>query len=261
MDKKQLNTVLSEVLKTLGPFTSEVVIGGGVALLIYRYFLKSVSKNAPIPAATDDLDLLIPRMLTNRPAQSLSARLENAGFECKTNSIESIPVESYAATIGGQEIILEFLTDRRSRGNKNTNVIVAGISAQPLPYIEMSQQNSIKFMTTSGVSGQVVAPGSWIFHKALTFDRRASKNKQAKDLYGIWYAGSQLNDLSSQAQSELKLLAASYPKNWAVSARKGLHNWVDDASPRDWERLESQDPVSRLTRLIFKKFIEEEFPL
>ena len=113
-------------------------------------------------------------------------------------------------------------------------------------------------MTSSGVSGQVVAPGSWIFHKALTFDRRASKNKQAKDLYGIWYAGSQLNDLSSQALSELKKLAASYPKNWAVSARKGLHNWVDDASPRDWERLESQDPANRLKRLMFKKFIEEE---
>lgn len=261
MNKRQLNKVLAEVLRALGPYSKEVVIGGGVALLIYRYYLPLKGSKFSIPATTDDLDLLVPRTLKYRLSESLSTRLERAGFERMTHSIESLPVESYHATINKQEIDLEFLTNRRSRGDQNANVIVGGISAQPLSFIEMSQEHSIKFATPTGVTGLVVMPGSWIFHKALTFPRRRSLNKQAKDLYGIWYAGSQLSDISIQALGDLLELADTYPKSWAQRARKQLYEWVSAASPRDWDRLESQDPAHRLTRALFRKFIEEDFPL
>ena len=35
MNRKSLDNVLSEVVKVFGPYTDQIVIGGGIALLIY----------------------------------------------------------------------------------------------------------------------------------------------------------------------------------------------------------------------------------
>lgn len=260
MDKKSLEKTLSQILQILGPYSNEIVVGGGIALLIYRYFLSGAAKNLSIPAATDDLDLLIPRKMELARLEPLSIRLENAGFTRITRSIETPPVESYHATIGGLEMTLEFLTDRRSRENQNMNVVVSGVSAQPLSYIEMSQQHSAPFSISTREKGKVVSPEAWIFHKALTFSRRLSENKRVKDLYGIWYVGSQLSDLSIKALKDLRELAKSYPKNWTRTARKQIDGWLTEASPRNWELLQSQDPAGKLTRELFMKFIDEDLP-
>jgi len=51
--------IIEEILKSLGPWTKDVVIGGGYALLIYRLCLSE--EKEPMPAATRDVDSLIPR--------------------------------------------------------------------------------------------------------------------------------------------------------------------------------------------------------
>ena len=35
MNKKSLDNVLSEVVKVFGPYSDQIVIGGGIALLVY----------------------------------------------------------------------------------------------------------------------------------------------------------------------------------------------------------------------------------
>lgn len=100
-----------------------------------------------------------------------------------------------------------------------------------------------------------------MFHKALTFPRRHSKAKRAKDLYGIWYLGTQLGPLSKQSLAELSQLGDRKPNTWSTRALRNISNWVSDAAADDWKLLEAQDPAQRLTEDLFRRFVEEDFIL
>jgi hypothetical protein len=147
------------------------------------------------------------------------------------------------------------LTDSAIRNNKHKNVVIAGIVAQPLGYLTLSLQSTMKFQTHSQEIGKVVSPGAWIFHKGLTFTKRNSSSKMLKDLYGIWYVITQLSAFSNQALIEFKFLA-QYHVKWFQTCHKQLSNWINYASPIDWSKLESQDPSGKLTKLGFERSIK-----
>ncbi|MDE3046369.1 MAG: hypothetical protein KGJ02_06980 [Verrucomicrobiota bacterium] len=94
------------------------------------------------------------------------------------------------------------MTDSAARKDKYKNVLISGVAAQPLSYLTLSLQRTMEFQTHSSARGRVVTPGAWMFHKGLTFTRRKSLSKILKDLYGIWYAATQLGNLSEQATVE-----------------------------------------------------------
>jgi len=260
MNQDTLDIVLSHVLKVLGPYANQAVIGGGVALLIYRQYLSADPAGSKNPAATKDVDLVIPRTLPLL-GQSISGRLKAAGFSCIVMSLDTPPVESYILSLQGEEVVLDFLTDRRARDRQDDNVQIGGVSAQPLSFMEMTWENRISFITTSGLYGQVVKPDAWLFHKALTFVKRRDNIKRCKDLYGIWYLGTQLGDFSRSSLSALGSLLDSCPASWRRRAKRQLDDWISTASPSDWEMLTAQDPSHVFTQSRFLRFIEEDFPL
>ncbi len=99
-----------------------------------------------------------------------------------------------------------------------------------------------------------MTPGAWIFHKGLTFTKRKGSFKTLKDLYGIWYVASQLGKFSDHALDEFKGLAKQHPK-WFKTFQKNLQNWLDNATPNDWSKLEAQDPSGRLRKLNFEQIV------
>lgn len=128
--------------------------------------------------------------------------------------------------------------------------------AQPLSYLTLSLQRTLKFHTYSKVAGNVVTPGCWIFHKGLTFTKRKSTLKILKDLYGIWYVASQLGDFSECVIDEFSALAKQHGK-WFKTFQKNLHAWLNNASPSDWSKLEAQNPSGRLRKLNFEQTIKK----
>ncbi len=156
--------------------------------------------------------------------------------------------ESFVKQIDGVEVEIEFLTDSATRDDKSKNVVIAGIVAQPLSYLTLSLQTKMEFRTCSGEDGKVVSPGAWVFHKGLTFTRRKSSSKMLKDLYGIWYVATQLGDFSDQTLTEFGFLSQQHPK-WLQTFQKQLSNWINQASPADWSKLEVQDPSGKLKKL------------
>ncbi|CDZ81912.1 hypothetical protein BN1013_02448 [Candidatus Rubidus massiliensis] len=92
-----------------------------------------------------------------------------------------------------------------------------------------------------------------MFHKGLTFTRRKSASKIPKDLYGIWYVATQLGDFSEAAMVELLFLGSQHPK-WFKTLRDNLRNWMSNATPLEWAKLEAQDPSGKLKRLNFERF-------
>lgn len=113
-----------------------------------------------------------------------------------------------------------------------------------------------KIISDSNVTGNVVTPGAWLFHKGLTFKKRKSALKKLKDLYGIWYVVSQLGDFSENAIDEFGMLATKHSK-WFRIFQKNLLNWLDNASPKDWSQLEAQDPSGKLRKFHFEHTLKE----
>ena len=196
---------------------------------------------------------MIPRRVPEISKKNI-AKYE-AGFIHVFKDVDIPATESFVKEIDGVEVEIEFLTDSATRDEKNTNVVIAGIVAQPLSYLTLSLQTTMEFHTYSHEVGKVVSPGAWIFHKGLTFTRRKSSSKMLKDLYGIWYVATQLGDFSDQALAEFSFLSQQHPK-WMQTFQKQLSNWMNQASPGDWSKLEAQDPAGKLKKLGFERSLK-----
>lgn len=250
MDIEKEDGVISEFLNSLGPWRSHIVIGGGYALIIYKLYLTDQKLENP-PVGTRDIDSLIPRKVPEVSPKNIAKHLQEAGFSQVFKDRDYPATEAYVKEINGLEVEVEFLTSSATRFDKTRNVVVAGVVAQPLSYLALSLQTTAEFITYPGAKGRVVSPGAWIFHKGLTFVRRLTLSKAYKDLYGIWYTTTQLGDFSSRALDEFSILARRHP-TWFKTFQGNLHQWIDDAAPIDWSRLETQDPSGRLKKLHFE---------
>lgn len=198
---------------------------------------------------------MIPRRVPEISKKNIAKHLNEAGFIHVFKDVDIPATESFVKEIDGVEVEIEFLTDSATRDDKNKNVMIAGVVAQPLSYLTLSLQTTMEFRTYSGEMGKVVSPGAWIFHKGLTFTRRKSASKMLKDLYGIWYVITQLGDFSDQALVEFSFLSQQHPK-WFKTFQKQLSNWMNQSSPVDWSKLESQDPSGKLKKLGFERSIK-----
>lgn len=201
MTFNQEDKIISEFLESIGPWRDYVVIGGGFALFIYKLYL-SDPKLKNLPVGTRDIDSLIPRKIPEVSKKNIQSYLREAGFKHIFKDLDDPATEAYVKDIAGAEVEIEFLTDDSVRNNKDKNIVIAGVVAQPLSYLTLSLQTTLKFQTYSKVTGNVVTPGAWIFHKGLTFTKRKSSLKILKDLYGIWYVASQLGAFSDHALDE-----------------------------------------------------------
>ena len=253
MISNQEDKIISEFLESIGPWRDFVIIGGGFALFIYKLYLSDPKLKNP-PVGTRDIDSLIPRKIPEVSKKNIQNYLREAGFNHVFKDLNDPATEAYVKNIADAEVEIEFLTDDSVRNNKDKNVLIAGVVAQPLSYLTLSLQGTLEFHTHSGVTGHVVTPSAWIFHKGLTFTKRKSALKALKDLYGIWYVGSQLGDFSDRALGEFNILAKQHPK-WFKTFQKNLQNWLNSASPNDWSKLETQDPSGRLHRLNFERIV------
>lgn len=253
IDISKEDFIISEFLRSIGPWRKHVVIGGGYALIIYKLYLNNAKEGNP-PVGTRDLDSLIPRKIPEASKKDISNHLTEAGFKQIFKDLNDPATEAYVKEIDGSEVEIEFLTDDGSRNNKGDNVEISGVVAQSLPFLKQSLSNLMNFKTLAGEEGKVVSPAAWIFHKGLTFTRRQDKVKIYKDLYGIWYAASQLHGLSNEAIINLSQLEKQAPA-WCKTFRKNLCDWVQDATPTDWITLESQDPYGTLKKPNFIRLI------
>ena len=119
----------------------------------------------------------------------------------------------------------------------------------------MSLNEGMSLILPSGHKINVVRPEAWVFHKGLTFVKRVSVAKKYKDLYGILFVLSQLKDVSIATQKALPKLINKNTRAWEQTFKSNLKKWMAEASPKDWQILESQDGEGRLTQSSFVQLI------
>jgi hypothetical protein len=249
VDNKVIVEEIKRLSKLFTGWNDQLVIGGGVALILYDVFF---SKSPSGAVGTLDIDYLIPRKPMNTGDRQISTILLTDGYEVRTKSLDTHPVQSFIKQIGEVEIELEFLTDAKARKKEDVvNIPEAGLNAQALSYLEMSLSEAMPVTLEGKIQVNVVKPEAWIFHKGLTFPRRVSKQKTFKDLYGIWFVLTQLGEASIATRKLLKSLMKKQPPAWERAFESNLKAWVANATPRDWVALEGQDPSGSLTNTNF----------
>ncbi|MBF8262458.1 MAG: hypothetical protein HW387_123 [Parachlamydiales bacterium] len=144
MKQIQEDKIISEFLKSLGPWREFVVIGGVFALFIYKLYLAD-PKLENLPVGTRDIDSLIPRKVPEISKKNIAKYLNEAGFTHVFKDVDIPASESFVKEIDGVEVEIEFLTDSATRDDKNKNVVIAGIVAQPLSYLTLSLQTTMEF--------------------------------------------------------------------------------------------------------------------
>ena len=125
MKQIQEDKIISEFLKSLGPWREFVVIGGGFALFIYKLYLAD-PKLENLPVGTRDIDSLIPRRVPEISKKNIAKYLNEAGFIHVFKDVDIPATESFVKEIDGGEVEIEFLTDSATRDDKNKNVVIAG---------------------------------------------------------------------------------------------------------------------------------------
>lgn len=246
LDSTELLVQVEELAKILKSWNDQLVVGGGVALILYDLVLSKANSGA---VGTTDIDYLIPRKPVKFGDEKISKLLISSGYEPKNKSLDTPAVQSFIKQFDEVEIEVEFLTDNKSRNREAVVAInVAGVNAQALSYIEMSLKEATLMSLPSGVKISVVKPEAWVFHKGLTFTKRTVKGKKYKDLYGIWFVLTQLNDVSFAVQKALPKLMNNNPAPWAKTFKENLNSWIDSATPQDWDLLERQDVTGKLSK-------------
>ena len=249
LDNKELLNQIEELATILKPWNDQLVIGGGVALILYDLILSKANSGA---VGTTDIDYLIPRKPLKAGIDKIYELLVRSGYEPKNKSLSTPAVQSFIKQIEEVEIEVEFLTDNKSRSQEEVVEIKnAGVNAQALSYIEMSLHEATPLTLPSGIVISVVKPEAWIFHKGLTFTKRTAKVKKYKDLYGIWFVLTQLNEVSFAVQKTLPKLMKKNPELWTKTFNENIKNWIDSATPQDWDLLERQDVGGKLTKVGF----------
>lgn len=203
MDFEKEDKIVSDFLQSLGPWRSYIVITGGYAPIIYKIYFSDCSVGNP-PVGTRDIDSLIPRKIPQISKDNIADFLIKSGFKQSFKDYLDPATEFYKKVIDDVDVVVEFLTDDSVRVDKEKNVLIAGVVAQSLSYLKLSLENAAPFFTSSGEKGFVVSPEAWIFNKGLAFPKRIDKKKIYKDLYGIWYVGTQLGNLSDQTIEHFK---------------------------------------------------------
>ncbi|MDN3504025.1 MAG: GSU2403 family nucleotidyltransferase fold protein [Rhabdochlamydiaceae bacterium] len=144
--------IVSEFLKSLGDWSNYVIIGGGYALIIYKLYLADPNlDNSPV--GTRDIDSLLPRSVPPVSEKNIAHHLLDSNFKPVFKDYDLPATEAYIREINGVEVEVEFLTDSAVRKDKDKNVQISGVVAQPLSYLTMSLEMTMEFHTRLGLRG------------------------------------------------------------------------------------------------------------
>ncbi|MFN3455343.1 MAG: hypothetical protein ACK41T_10325 [Pseudobdellovibrio sp.] len=120
----------------------------------------------------------------------------------------------------------------------------------------MSLREATPLKLSNSETTYVVSPQAWVFHKGLTFPKRTTASKKYKDLYGIWFVLTQLKDTSIATQKAFPTLIQKNHESWTKTFKNNLKNWIENASPKDWDLLTRQDVNGILNKTNFEHAIQ-----
>jgi Nucleotidyltransferase len=236
-----------------------IIIGGGWAPLIYyHYLIKDKSKE---PMRTRDIDLFVKIRLHIIGDKTIDQLLVESGLQPKFKSNDDPPVIYYQGDIEGENVEIEFLTDKRGAKEDTVIEVQKGLNAVALRFVSIILGNFIEVdIDDLMIEGKlqplkinVPSPAAYIFHKGLILDRRKEKAKKAKDLYYIFDILANYTELSESIIDGLKRFEKNY-SSWFIRFLHNMENSFLDLNSEGVIMISNQRPVNAFPELTDNQF-------
>jgi len=236
-----------------------MVIGGGwVPLLYYHYLLSDKFKE---PIRTRDIDVLVDIDLPVIGDKTVNQLLLDEGFKPTFKSFDTPPVTHYEATIDGDEVEIEFLTDQRGAKDDVVIEVQKGLHAEALRFVSIPINHTIEVTVDDFLIGgeyqplkvKVPSPEAYIFHKGLIFKRRKDRQKKAKDLYYIFDILANCPELRGRVIKGLKGFEIEY-SSWFSHFTRNLKENFSDLTSDGIIMVSSQRPTGAFHDLANEQF-------
>ena len=213
MEKSQFN-LLIEILDRFDKagILDEVTVIGSWAAVFYEEYFKPGKFSFALK--TRDMDFAIQRKQVTGKAVDLGLLLKDIGFR-----IDFTGKKGYIRLLH-PDLIVEFLVPEIGKGTEMPYKLPQfGINAQPLRYLGMLIENTIK-VDLKGHKVRVTNPAAYGLHKLIIFKRRAKEEKAVKDLE------SALNVLDYMVENggipEIKRVFGTIHKKWQKTIMDNL---------------------------------------
>jgi len=256
----RLDPVLLRGLAAIEPYLDVVVVAGGWVPYIYELLYDATA--AGRSPRTRDIDLAVPRSVPVR-SQSIDELLKGADFRCEFHSLDSPPVTKYVATLGDDDIEIEFITD--APGAAEASVMVQpDLTAQELHYVGLMLDDpwpvDLGGLTDGDVDWTILVPrpGAFVFHKSLVFKNRRDRLKAEKDLYYIFFVLDTFPQWRGAIDAQLERLAAQKPA-WFKKSVKNLSAMFLSAESGGVDALLNQKPPTAFPGLGAEQFRQYAF--
>ena len=176
---------LRQVLIALADAQPDITVVGGWAFRLYA--LHPDAGPAEIDSiATLDADLVLAPVID----LDLGAALEHASFKKISGGTTTPRIEKFRATIGGDEIEVEFLCHRPGAEVKRTGpdrlTTIGNVTVQRLPHLDLLVAHAIEVEIPDGSGGprvraRIPHPAAYLIHKLMVLRARAAE-KRPKDV-------------------------------------------------------------------------------
>lgn len=194
-----------EVLKRLqkSGVLSQIIIIGSWCQYFYKDYFANVEYSSAI--RTRDIDFLVPVSPKFKEKVDVPELLKDLGF------LLDFSVSGHMRLIH-PDLIIEFLVPERGRGrDKPYPLPQLGLNAQSLRYLDLLEQNSMRFKTM-GLEVNLPHPAAFALHKLIISKRRLKEEKRLRDSQSAHHI---LNCLIENGDCDIiKKIYDGLPKKW-----------------------------------------------
>ncbi|MGD0238015.1 MAG: GSU2403 family nucleotidyltransferase fold protein [Syntrophorhabdales bacterium] len=210
---------LIEVLRTIEPYLSDIVLVGGWVPIVYE---QCTSIYPTKTVRTADIDFACHPPLVVR-GETMDSLLKKACFTCELSGGTSVPFSKYVNKLG---LEIEFLTPLKGPGTERVTELQRGLTAEPLRYLDVLLEHVEEVNIDEGLCVRVPSMSAFLFQKGLSFPHRRSFLKRDKDLYYIFKVVETVNP--EYLIASLDTVFKAHPPKWRSRFFNNLRQYFEE---------------------------------
>lgn len=255
MDLKKIEAVFFDVLKDLKEYLPDLTIVGGWMPYIYSNFLWK--RSVRMPVTTVDIDFGVGKPGGQKHPKTIFETLSGLDYTERHPRMDRM----FPVVLLKEKIPVEFITDPAVDIEAVEKLVGGQIQINKIEKFDflLKHRCSVTVQAPRGKELYVLncpTPAAFVYHKGATFIDRVDKEKQAKDLYYMYFTLRNAPDMPAVLKEISQFKKAGYFKSVPQNLTKFFER-VSSPGCLLVERENGPDEVIRdLRQDIFDRFIK-----
>jgi hypothetical protein len=186
MDLKKIEGVFFEVLEDLKEYLPDLTVVGGWMPYVYSNFLWK--RSIKMPVTTVDIDFGVDKPGDQKHSKTIFETLSRLPYTEQHLSMDRM----FPVVFSKEKVPVEFITDPVVDIKAVEKLVGGQIQINKIEKFDflLKHRCSITVQAPRGKGSYVLncpSPAAFVYHKVATFVDRVNKEKQAKDLYYMYF--------------------------------------------------------------------------